>query len=171
MVLTLEKYSEKSLAIFGNWSPFEEKLNQLGGKYNAHLKGRAGWIFRLNMKETLEKFVLEANNGLFGQSIPDISYDTTSRDQAVARGRDVASPPTIPVRSSMEESNDGEIARTISSLQTMIRQFQQQLNTLVDLVEKNKTKLIEPKVEQPSSDTASGIDDVVEKPKSLLRRQ
>ena len=45
MSITLEKYTEKSVAVFGDTNQYKETLKDLGGKFNCNLKGRAGWIF------------------------------------------------------------------------------------------------------------------------------
>lgn len=42
---TIHDYSEKAVAVTGNTKPIKEILKSLGGRFNAHLKVGAGWIF------------------------------------------------------------------------------------------------------------------------------
>ena len=43
--ITIEDYSEKAIAVFGETKQYAELLKSLGGKFNRNLRGRAGWIF------------------------------------------------------------------------------------------------------------------------------
>ena len=57
--LTMHPYSEKSLVVRGNPDHDDDIANamdQLGGKYNAYLKGGAGWIFPKFKKEQVENY-------------------------------------------------------------------------------------------------------------------
>jgi hypothetical protein len=58
----LEKYSEKSIAVFGDTQPVKEKLKELGGKFNSNLRGKAGWIFPLKCEESVKAFVSSNKN-------------------------------------------------------------------------------------------------------------
>ena len=48
---SIEDYSERAIAVFGDTQPYKEVLSALGGKFNPGLKGltsdtkRAGWVF------------------------------------------------------------------------------------------------------------------------------
>jgi len=108
MVLTLEKYSEKSLAVFGDTENYSDKLAQMGGKYISNLKGRPGWIFFPNMKKTLETFIAEQ------QSDDDIPYPAS----------------TLPV------SNRKDIYSALAEIQTMMALLQTKINSVMDLAEK-----------------------------------
>lgn len=55
--ITLEQYSEKSIAVFGNTSDHKDSLMTLGGKYNANLRGRPGWIFTNSARPRVEEFI------------------------------------------------------------------------------------------------------------------
>ena len=63
MNIQLEKYSEKSIAIFGEDTKLiKDELLEIGGKYNPNLKGdgetkRAGWIFPLIKEENVKKLI------------------------------------------------------------------------------------------------------------------
>lgn len=43
--IQLIDYSDKCIVITGNTKPIKESLKDLGGKFNAHLKCGAGWVF------------------------------------------------------------------------------------------------------------------------------
>lgn len=47
-------YSEKAVAVIGDTKPIKEKLQQLGGKFNARLTCGAGWIFSKKRLEDLK---------------------------------------------------------------------------------------------------------------------
>lgn len=53
----VEQYSEKSIAVFGNTQPIRDKLKELGGKFNANLRGQPGWIFTLSAKPKVEEYI------------------------------------------------------------------------------------------------------------------
>ena len=60
MSYTVENYSERAFAIFGDTKQFKDLLMSLGGKFNPSLKGpndtkRAGWIFPLKQKDDIVK--------------------------------------------------------------------------------------------------------------------
>lgn len=108
MVLTLEKYSEKSLAVFGDTENYSDKLAQMGGKYISNLKGRPGWIFFPNMKKMLETFIAEQQ--------PD---------------DDIPPPVDTPV-----VSNRKDIYSALAEIQTMMSLLQAKINAVMDLAEK-----------------------------------
>jgi len=64
--ITVENYSEKSFAIFGDWKPYVEIIKALGGLENERLGGvsgikRHGWIFGKKKKTEVEKALKEAH--------------------------------------------------------------------------------------------------------------
>lgn len=59
-----EYYSDKSIAVFGETKPWASNLRALGGKFNANLKGRPGWIFQRNKEAELMQFIAQAQQGL-----------------------------------------------------------------------------------------------------------
>ena len=155
MELTLEKYSKKSLAIFGDTAPHKERLMALGGKFISNLKGRAGWIFFLNMQEKLEQFIAE-------QTQPEQhSPAYPLADRAVAY-------PLADVKSA-----SSDLANLLSSINNMIKEIQQQFNLVTDIVEKiNREKgatADSNPVQQVETHDLS--EEQSEKPKSLLRRK
>lgn len=62
--MELFKYTEKSIAVFGDTQPFKENLKALGGKYNANLRGQPGWIFTNDKLNAVTQFVDAANAGV-----------------------------------------------------------------------------------------------------------
>lgn len=61
--ITLEQYSEKSVAVFGSTEKYKDNLMTLGGKYNSNLRGRPGWIFTNSARPRVEEFVKSATSG------------------------------------------------------------------------------------------------------------
>ena len=41
-MISLEKYSDKCYAVFGDTKEHKDQLKELGGKFNNNLKGRPG---------------------------------------------------------------------------------------------------------------------------------
>ena len=60
--LIIEQYSEKAIAVRGNTQPYKENLKDLGGKWNAGLRGGGGWIFPNSKKIKIEEL-----NGLISK--------------------------------------------------------------------------------------------------------
>jgi hypothetical protein len=109
MVLTLERYSEKSIAVFGDTELYKEKLLELGGKYNAHLKGRAGWIFRLNMQAVLEAFIVSPSSE------------------------------RVETRVQNTHTTHPDLSAELLEIQNMISILQRKFNLVMDIVEKQKS--------------------------------
>ena len=55
--LTIEDYTDKSIAVQGNTRKYKEDLKKLGGKYNGSLKNGPGWIFPKTLEKELRTIV------------------------------------------------------------------------------------------------------------------
>jgi hypothetical protein len=55
--LTVEEYSEKALVVRGETTEHKEELKQLGGKYNARLRGGPGWIFSKKKEADVMEYI------------------------------------------------------------------------------------------------------------------
>lgn len=55
--LNIIQYTEKSFVVRGNTTENKEQLKNIGGKYNALLKGGPGWIFPNFLKKNVEEYV------------------------------------------------------------------------------------------------------------------
>ncbi|MGN0089582.1 MAG: hypothetical protein ACI36Z_01315 [Alloprevotella sp.] len=61
--LTLMKYSERCMALFGDTKPIKDQLKKLGGRYNPHLHpfgqdtSVPGWVFPMKCEDDLRKLV------------------------------------------------------------------------------------------------------------------
>lgn len=53
--LTVADYSEKAIVVRGDTRPWVGMLKELGGRFNARLKGGAGWIFSKRMEEKVRQ--------------------------------------------------------------------------------------------------------------------
>jgi hypothetical protein len=95
MNIQLEKYSEKSIAIFGEDTKLiKDELLELGGKYNPNLKGdgetkRAGWIFPLikeeNVKKLIESSKLKSHSVPVDKKIPIKNTDSNMISALLSR--------------------------------------------------------------------------------------
>lgn len=54
-------YSEKAIVLIGTTKALKEKLAEIGGKYNSHLKCGAGWVFSKRQRETVENLLKKLN--------------------------------------------------------------------------------------------------------------
>lgn len=54
-------YSDKSIAVFGETKPWAGNLKELGGKFNANLGGKPGWIFAKTKEADIMNFLALAN--------------------------------------------------------------------------------------------------------------
>lgn len=61
--LTIEQYSEKAIVVRGNTQKFKENLKELGGKWNAGLRGGGGWIFPNSKKQKVEELNTKISSG------------------------------------------------------------------------------------------------------------
>jgi Tfp pilus assembly pilus retraction ATPase PilT len=51
------EYSEKAIAVYGNTKPIKDKLKELGGRFNPHLKDGAGWVFSKSKREAVQQMI------------------------------------------------------------------------------------------------------------------
>jgi len=77
--ITIESYSEKAIAVFGDTKPIKDHLIALNGKFNPSLRGngdekRAGWIFPKTKFEEVNKLVNSAKSN----SLPQVPEKKTS---------------------------------------------------------------------------------------------
>jgi len=69
--LNCSEYSEKAIVVRGeSTKTYKEQLKTLGGKYNASLRGGAGWIFSKTSQGKVNKFISSVNNGDISPSSP-----------------------------------------------------------------------------------------------------
>lgn len=62
MNLTVSNYSEKSFVVRGDTKSHKDVLKEIGGKYNPNLRDGAGWIFSMNKRESVEKYIKKTEN-------------------------------------------------------------------------------------------------------------
>jgi len=77
--ITIESYSEKAIAVFGDTKPIKDHLIAMNGKFNPSLRGngdekRAGWIFPKTKLDEVTKLV---NNAKSNQ-LPQITEKKTT---------------------------------------------------------------------------------------------
>jgi DNA topoisomerase-1 len=53
----IERYTDKSFAVFGETKSIKDQLKELGGRFNKNLNGKVGWIFPNIKKGIVEKFL------------------------------------------------------------------------------------------------------------------
>jgi hypothetical protein len=76
--LTIEQYSEKAIVVRGNTQPYKDALSDLGGKWNANLKGGGGWIFPNSKKTIIEKLNADINKGEVKESVVSTKQSASS---------------------------------------------------------------------------------------------
>ena len=60
--ITIEDYSDKSFAVYGDTREYKEQLKNLGGKWAPKLSTGPGWIFSNNHREAVNKWYNENFN-------------------------------------------------------------------------------------------------------------
>ena len=55
--IKINDYSDKCIAVQGDTRKYKEDLKQLGGKYNANLKGGPGWVFSKSNEKQVKDFI------------------------------------------------------------------------------------------------------------------
>lgn len=80
-MLSLIDYTDKSFIVFGDATKeYKEYLKDMGGRFNGKLKerpddnfeGGAGWIYRMNRKDEVQKFVDKINSGEEPNALPGL---------------------------------------------------------------------------------------------------
>lgn len=70
MELTIKDYSDKAIAIYGNTKEIKDRLKELGGRFNPHLRDGAGWVFPKTKAENVRQFIAKTF-GVATAIIPD----------------------------------------------------------------------------------------------------
>ena len=79
-----ERYSDRSIAVFGDTKPYSAYLKDIGGKYNSNLRGRPGWIFTNDKESAVLNLIEQASAGQI-QGQVSTQYGQTSYQQPVAQ--------------------------------------------------------------------------------------
>lgn len=116
--MEISDYSEKAIVLRGEKTKdCMEGLKEMGGKYNAVLKGGPGWIFPKTKREVLEKFV---NEGVVTKS----EYSKTYKPSEAVKRYSVNNykDKVIDGNNLIEklESKIEELTKDISDLKTLI---------------------------------------------------
>lgn len=95
--MQVEQYSDKAFAVFGNYFPWTRDLAALGGRANANLRGRPGYIFGNAKLQAVSDFVAQANAGAIeaGAIAGEVTTDAKAPAMATIARPGVASPRTL----------------------------------------------------------------------------
>jgi vacuolar-type H+-ATPase subunit I/STV1 len=160
--ITIEDYSERAIAVFGNWQPYTELLKSLGGLENERLGGgnsngvkRHGWIFSKKKRAELEKALKEGEPSTL--SVKSVKATTTSSYTPSASS-------TIEQRLDKLE----KLVHTLASTQTVIESEVAAIRKTLALPSQTKKRA----VDEDDEDEDMGEDDVPAVPiKSLIQRK
>ena len=129
--ITLELYSEKCIAVFGDTQNFKDVLMQLGGKFNPMLKGlndtkRPGWVF-VKSNDIANK-ILQALQG-------------TNNNSSSAAATSVNKPTKPPVlsSSSLASFNPDELMKMVQQLTKRLDSVETELFTVRKLLHSMQT--------------------------------
>ena len=181
--LTIEDYTDKSIAVQGNTRKYKEDLKKLGGKYNGSLKNGPGWIFPKTLEKELRTFVKN------GKRLVTEEEETTGEERSTQRSKEWAEskssssssvniPPTL--------SEYASIINLIKSMSKKIDFLENSMNLLLtdeqkktlnkmneDETKKVKTvnivKSLKKNVEIDSDDSDTLSENNVYPPKRLMR--
>lgn len=163
------KYTERSIAIFGETKPFKSHIIALGGKFNPSLKDKrqgddatettAGWIFPLTKKDKIDELIAKINEGEIKGEKGEIGEKKTEKSEKKTYEK------------SEKKSNDIGITDTqFMALMSRIERLEQE----VAMLRMSKVKIDSPATTEVAKtmEASSDMDDDDEepvKPKRLLK--
>ena len=124
--LNCSEYSEKAIVVRGeSTKTYKEQLKTLGGKYNASLRGGAGWIFSKTSQGKVNKFISSVNNGDISPSSPVEERRTPVEERRTPvtkeiRGMDLRLPVILQDIKTLIEGKDSEYKLSFLSSVTLL---------------------------------------------------
>ena len=178
--LTIEDYTDKSIAVQGNTRKYKEDLKKLGGKYNGSLKNGPGWIFPKTLEKELRTFVKN------GKRLVTEEEETTGEERSTQRSKEWAESKSSSSSSSVNIpptlSEYASIINLIKSMSKKIDFLENSMNLLLTDEQKkmndNETKKVKTvkivkslkkNVEIDSDDSDTLSENNVYPPKRLMR--
>lgn len=117
--LNCSEYSEKAIVVRGeSTKTYKDNLKTLGGKYNASLKGGAGWIFSKTSEAKVNKFISSVNKGDITPSSP-VEERQESR-KATTSSVDIRMPSILQDIKTLMEGKDSEYKLAFLSSVTLL---------------------------------------------------
>ena len=161
MNCTIEDYSEKAIAVFGDTKPISERLGAIqGSKFNPCLRGvgenkRPGWIFpktrRSEVESLLQTIQQEVKSGDFKPSQSDLS----------------SKPKTTKTFASATSSVDSSVLSRIEILEAKVETLIKALSALKTTIPPSDIST-KPKVSKTWADEEDEDEEEI-KPRGLLR--
>jgi hypothetical protein len=174
--LTIEDYTDKSIAVQGNTRKYKEDLKKLGGKYNGSLKNGPGWIFPKTLEKELRTFVKN------GKRLVTEEEETTGEERSTQRSKEWSESKSSSVNIPPTLSEYASIINLIKSMSKKIDFLENSMNLLLTEEQKkinnNETKKlktvkvvksIKKNVEIDSDDSDTLSENNVYPPKRLMR--
>ena len=122
--LNCSEYSEKAIVVRGEATKtYKENLKTLGGKYNASLKGGAGWIFSKTSEAKVNKFISSVNKGDISPSSPVEERRTAPTKQTQSKqiqSIDIRMPVILQDIKTLMEGKDSEYKLSFLSSVTLL---------------------------------------------------
>jgi len=174
--LTIEDYTDKSIAVQGNTRKYKEDLKKLGGKYNGSLKNGPGWIFPKTLEKELRTFVKN------GKRLVTEEEETTGEERSTQRSKEWSELKSSSVNIPPTLSEYASIINLIKSMSKKIDFLENSMNLLLTDEQKkinnNETKKLKTvkvvknlkknvEIDSDDSDTLSEINTYP--PKRLMR--
>lgn len=155
--ITLEDYSEKAVAIFGDTKPHKDNLSKLGGKFNSNLRGRSGWIFsKAKSADVLKQYIEDGDDNQLDYEVSTPTKTPRSNNEYVV--------PRTPVNSRPSDDVIEIMMRRIEQLESCVKKLSKQLDDLKGVGFQSV----------PASHPVTGniqVEEDEESPKPLLRRK
>ena len=141
MSYTIQSYSEKAIAVFGDTTGITDILESVGGKYNAKLKGGAGWIFPKGKESVLKSALANGSNAITKPKSKEVDADDCEdeSDEVVprrllgSRSSASSSVPTSSVPTSSIRTSSSLLANTSSSTPTQFKQTNSMMDVLLEI--------------------------------------
>jgi hypothetical protein len=117
--LNCSEYSEKAIVVRGeSTKTYKENLKTLGGKYNASLRGGAGWIFSKTSEAKVNKFISSVNKGDISPSSPVEERRTAPTKESLTK--DIRLPVILQDIKTLMEGKDSEYKLSFLSSVTLL---------------------------------------------------
>lgn len=146
--ISIEQYSDSSIAVRGDTRKYKEDLKRLGGRYNSRLRGEPGWIFPKTKEGDVNRFI-KGGQRIVSKEEADAG-EARTRERASKRDSEHKSwtsskPPSLDGNHSI-----GEYALLVNMLKDLTRKMERMEQTVSILLTPEQKEKLEEKMRTPS---------------------
>lgn len=146
--ISIEQYSDSSIAVRGNTRKYKEDLKRLGGKYNPRLRGEPGWIFPKTKEGDVNSFIKGGQRIVSKEEAEEGEAQT--REWALKRDSESKSRTSYKSPSLGGNHSIGEYTLLVNMLKDLTRKMERMEQTVSILLTPKQRKELEEKMRTPS---------------------